>query len=74
MSEIERDPDDPTREYIPIGDWEVQTKGKGSSCRLLHKPTGDRRIILCADANATQEFFTRFVKDMHAIVSKDPTP
>jgi hypothetical protein len=63
--EIERDPSDPTREYIPLpGGWEVQTKGAGSTYRLLYKPSGQRKSILSADISETQTFVTRMAKDI----------
>ncbi len=65
--EIETDPDDPTREYIPLpGGWEIQTKGAGSTYRLLDKKTGDRKSILSADVKETQAFVTRMAKDVFA--------
>ena len=64
---IEVDPDMPSREYIPLpGGWEVQTKGKGSSYRLLDRKTGERHLILCNDAEFIHDFVTRMAKEVHA--------
>jgi len=66
--EIEHDPYDLTREYIPLpGGWEVQTKGAGSSYRLLDKKTGERFSILSGkDWAPLQAFFTRFAHEVFA--------
>ncbi|MET3892817.1 hypothetical protein ABIE41_003893 [Bosea sp. OAE506] len=63
---IEHDPDDHSREYIPLpGGWEVQTKGRGSSYRLLDKKTGERHAIISgADWRGVQDFFTRFAREV----------
>lgn len=64
---IEQDDEDPSREYIPLpGGWEVQTKGRGSSYRLCDTKTGERHIILCADADLVHDFITRMAKEIHA--------
>lgn len=64
---IEVDPDMPSREYIPLpGGWEVQTKGKGSSYRLLDRKTGERHLILCNDGKFVHDFVTRMAKEVHA--------
>ncbi len=66
--QIERDPHDHSREYIPLpGGWEVQTKGAGSSYRLLDKKTGERHLILAGkDWQSLQAFFTRFAHEVFA--------
>lgn len=70
---IEVDPDMPSREYIPLpGGWEVQTKGRGSSYRLLDRKTGERHLILCNDGNFIHDFVTRMAKEVHA-ASSPPT-
>jgi len=70
---IENDKDDPTREYIPLpGGWEIQTKGKGSSYRLLDKKTGERHLILAGDAPFVQEFITRMAKEINASAQVRP--
>lgn len=64
---IEVDPDMPSREYIPLpGGWEVQTKGSGSSYRLLDRKTGERHLILCNDGRLVHDFLTRMAKEVHA--------
>lgn len=65
--EIETDSLDPTREYIslPAG-WEVQTKGAGSSYRLLDCKNKERHLILSGkDWMKTQAFFTRMAKEIN---------
>lgn len=75
LAAIETDPLDSSREYIPLpGGWEVQTKGAGSTYRLLDKKTGERHAILSADWTRTQEFFTRFAKEVHAASSSPTAP
>ena len=70
---IENDKDDPTREYIPLpGGWEIQTKGKGSSYRLLDKKTGERHMILAGEAPFVQEFVTRMAKEINASAQVQP--
>lgn len=59
---IERD-ESMDREYIPMpGDWEVQTKGKGSTFRLAG-PT-DRLAI--PDSPYLHETLTRMAREVHA--------
>jgi len=67
---IETDPLDPTREYIPVAGWEFQTKGRGSTYRLLNKATGDRRSILAGDILSTHDFVTQFAKDAFALIRR----
>lgn len=70
---IESDKDDPTREYIPLpGGWEIQTKGKGSSYRLLDKKTGERHIILASDVPFIHAFVTRMAKEINASAQVQP--
>lgn len=58
---------DGPREYIPLpGGWEVQTKGTGSSYRLLDKKSDERHAILCNEAPFVQDFFTRCAKEVRA--------
>lgn len=65
-SEITQAEFDPTRLYIPLPrGWEAQTKGTGSSYRLYHAGTEDRRMILCNDGAETQAFVTRMFVDLH---------
>jgi hypothetical protein len=60
---IERDG---SREYIPLpGGWEIQTKGTGSSYRLLDKKSDERHNILSADAPFIYDFVTRMAKEVH---------
>lgn len=68
VGDIETDEYDPTREYIPLpGGWEVQTKGNGSSYRLLDKKNNERHLILSGkDWMNLQAFFTRMAKEVHA--------
>lgn len=68
LYEIEHDPHDHSREYIPLpGGWEVQTKGAGSSYRLLDKKTKERFSILSGkDWAPLQAFFTRFAHEVFA--------
>lgn len=64
---IETDELDPTRQYIPLpGGWEVQTRGNGSSYRLLDRKTGERRPILGGDPDFVQAFMTRMALEVHA--------
>ncbi|TCK28008.1 hypothetical protein EV667_2004 [Ancylobacter aquaticus] len=70
---IEMDPDMPGREYIPLpGGWEVQTKGTGSSYRLLDRKTGERRLILCHDPGFIHDFVTRMAREVHAASIDSP--
>lgn len=63
LEPIERD-DDTDREYIPIpGGYEIQTKGKGSSFRILNRNTDDRRIV--SDATL-HKFLTQMAHDLRA--------
>jgi DNA repair exonuclease SbcCD ATPase subunit len=63
LGEIERDG---SREYIPLpGGWEIQTKGNGSSYRLLDKKSDERHNILSADALFIHDFVTRMAKEVH---------
>ena len=73
--EIEHDPHDHSREYIPLpGGWEVQTKGAGSSYRLLDKKTGERHAILSGeDWQGVQAFFTRFAHEVFAACRNVPS-
>lgn len=53
------------RHYIPVHpDWEVQTRGNGSSFRIAHKPTGDRWIIM--DGGGVHKMLERMARDIHA--------
>jgi hypothetical protein len=64
---IEVDPDMPSREYIPLpGGWEIQTKGNGSSYRLLDRKTGQRHSILANEASFVKDFVTRMAKEVNA--------
>lgn len=70
LSAIEGDDLDPTRQYIPLpGGWEVQTRGSGSSYRLLDRKTGERRPILGSDPDFVQAFVTCMALEVHAAVS-----
>lgn len=67
--DIETDPTDPTRAYIPLpGGWEIQTKGKGSSFRLCNTKTGDRFPILDGD-RIGQSFMEKMGREVHAAAS-----
>jgi len=67
---IETDELDPTRQYIPLpGGWEVQTRGRGSSYRLLDRKTGERRSILTNDPGFIENFVTRMALEVHAATS-----
>ncbi len=74
--EIEYDPHDRSREYIPLpGGWEIQTKGAGSSYRLLDKKTGERHAILSGkDWQGLQAFFTRFAHELFQACRDVPAP
>lgn len=68
---IETDPHDATREYIPLpAGWEIQTKGRGSSYRLLDRKTGDRRAILCNDGEHGREIVTRMAHEINDSMQK----
>lgn len=68
---IETDEHDPTRQYIPLpAGWEIQTKGKGSSYRLLDRKTGERMSILINDGQDGREFVTRMALEIHAECAK----
>lgn len=72
---IEVDPSMPSREYIPLpGGWEVQTKGNGSSYRVLDTKSGERHAILGCEPSWVQDFITRMAKEVHAACSSPPTP
>ena len=65
-SAIDRDDADPTREYIPLPcGWEIQTKGRGSSYRLLDRKTGERFSICSADATFIHDFVTRMAREIN---------
>lgn len=67
---IEIDDLDPTCQYIPLpGGWEVQTRGRGSSYRLLDRKTGERRAILTNDPGFIENFVTRMALEVHAATS-----
>jgi hypothetical protein len=77
LGAIEHDPHDHSREYIPLpGGWEVQTKGAGSSYRLLDKKTGERHAILSGkDWQGLQAFFSRFARELfQACRATPPAP
>ncbi len=70
---IETDDLDPTRQYITLpGGWEVQTRGKGSSYRLLDRKTGERRPILGSEPQFIQDFVTRMALEVHAASTAVP--
>jgi hypothetical protein len=73
---IEHDPHDHSREYIPLpGGWEIQTKGAGSSYRLLDKKTSERHLILTGkDWMGLQAFFTRFAREVFEASRQVPEP
>lgn len=61
-----------SRHYIPIpGGWEVQTKGSGSTFRIVD-PYG-RRIAI-PDAPCLHETIERMARDIHAAVSSEAKP
>ena len=52
------------RYYIPVGEkYEVQTRGRGSSYRILNKDTGHRELIM---DECTYDFLTTMARDLHA--------
>ena len=66
--EIERD-ETIAREYIPLpGGWEVQTKGGGSTLRLLDKKSGERHPMPFGESFMV-EFFERFAREVNAACS-----
>jgi len=66
LAPIERD-ESYDRTYIPLpGGWEVQTKGKGSTFRLVN-PSGFRLPI--PDLPYLHETLERMARDIHAAVS-----
>lgn len=68
---IERD-EQMQREYIPLpGGWELQTKGNGSTLRLLDKKSGERHPIPLPDF--VIEFIERMGREVHAALSA-PAP
>ena len=63
--EHEREQD---RYYIPVGEkYEVQTRGRGSTYRILNKDTGHRELIM---DECTHEFLTDMARDLHAEYSQ----
>ncbi len=53
------------RHYIPLpGGWEVQTKGSGSTFRLVDTKTGDRLAI--PDAPYLHETIERMAREVHS--------
>lgn len=55
MSEIEHEKQT-DRQYIPLGErYEIQTRGSGSSYRILDKETGHRELIM---DECTHDFLT----------------
>lgn len=68
---IETDPSMPSRQYIPLpGGWEIQTKGTGSSYRLLDTKSGERYSILGAEPEFIRDFITRMALEIHVECSK----
>lgn len=71
LDPIETDEHDPTRQYIPLpAGWEIQTKGRGSSFRLLDRKTGERMSILLNDGQPGHEFVIRMALEIHAECAK----
>jgi hypothetical protein len=61
---IERD-EEMERDYIPLpGGWEVQTKGTGSTFRLLDKKSGERMPIPLPDR--ILNILERMAREIHA--------
>lgn len=64
VAAIERD-ESMDRDYIPLpGGWELQTKGKGSTLRLLDKKKGERFPLPLPDF--VIEFIERMAREVHA--------
>lgn len=64
---IERD-ESMQRDYIPLpGGWEVQTKGNGSTMRLLDKKAGERHPLM--EPQHVLDFIERMAREIHAAVS-----
>lgn len=71
LDPIETDELDPTRQYIPLpAGWEIQTKGRGSSFRLLNRKTGERMSIMLCDSDHERELVTRMALEIHAECAK----
>jgi hypothetical protein len=67
---IERD-EQMDRDYIPLpGGWELQTKGKGSTLRLLDKKTGERNPLPLPDFIV--EFIERMAREVNAASNVQP--
>lgn len=55
------------RRYIPLpGGWEYQTKGGGSTIRLLHVGSGERRAVCNGDMADTQAFVAQMAEEANA--------
>ena len=56
------------RYYIPVGEkYEVQTRGRGSSYRILNKGTGHRELLV---DECNHDFLTTMARDLHAEYSQ----
>lgn len=63
LAAIERD-ETMNRDYIPLpGGWEIQTKGKGSTFRILDRNTGNRMPI---PEDVLHGFLTKMAHDVRA--------
>lgn len=59
---------DMDRYYIPVHpDWEIQTKGKGSSFRIANRKTGDRWLVMDSQLHGMLE---QMARDIHAAMQK----
>lgn len=66
---IERD-EAMDRDYIPLpGGWEIQTKGNGSTFRVLDRNTGERYIVMERHAH---KWLTKMARDIRKALTAAP--
>lgn len=72
---IEHDDIHKTRAYVPLpGGWEIQTKGTGSTFRILDRNTGNRRPVLDDDLHDVLEKMARDVRGAWLALTGDKDP